>query len=175
MEDAMDDSDRSALGLISALSAEIERQDAKHGPFEGSRLGSSRLALACLEDEVAETLNAWRAERRAETWVKTRGEVVQVAAVAMRALRDAFTEETPADEVGQTNRVGTKPDPRDALDDYERGWLECLHTYAWWKDGTMYVGTSGRTYNHAARSFLLEDRGKPLEIVDRLFPIRVPA
>jgi hypothetical protein len=73
-----------------ALRAEIARQDEKHGPYEGTALGRSRLALATLEDETAEALMAWRAERRAASWDDTREELIQVAAVAMRALRDAF-------------------------------------------------------------------------------------
>lgn len=76
--------------LTFELLAEIARQDAKHGPFEGTILGRSRLAIACLEDEVAEARNAWRSERTALNWPTTRDEVLQVAAVAMRALRDAL-------------------------------------------------------------------------------------
>lgn len=76
--------------LIYGLLVEIERQDAKHGPFEGTLLGRSRLAIACLEDEVQETREAWRVERKSTTWEQTRGEMLQVAAVAMRGLRDAL-------------------------------------------------------------------------------------
>lgn len=79
--------------LIEALVDEMHRQDVKHGPFAGSRLGRARLALACLEDEVAEAKQAWRDERKATAWHDARAEVLQVAAVAMRALRDAFTDE----------------------------------------------------------------------------------
>ena len=70
--------------------AEIERQDEKHGPYQGTILGRSRLALATLEDEVEEALEAWRGERKALTWDATREEVLQVAAVAIRTLRDAL-------------------------------------------------------------------------------------
>lgn len=76
--------------LVAALVAEMEYQDARHGPFEGTKLGRSRLAIACLEDEVAESREAWRAERKAASWDQTRAEVLQVAACAMRALRDAL-------------------------------------------------------------------------------------
>ena len=59
--------------ILDDLRAEIERQDAKHGPYERqSRLGVSRLALATLEDEVAEAKEAWREERRAPDWPHTR-------------------------------------------------------------------------------------------------------
>jgi hypothetical protein len=76
--------------LIFRLMEEIDRQDRKHGPYEGTVLGRSRLALATLEDEVAEAREAWRSERGAVTWDETRAEVLQVAAVAIRALRDAL-------------------------------------------------------------------------------------
>lgn len=86
--------------LFSELAAEIERQDMKHGPFRGtSDLGKTRLALACLEDEVREALDAWREERREYGWDETRREILQVAAVAIRALRDAF------------ERRGREPEP----------------------------------------------------------------
>jgi hypothetical protein len=76
--------------LIYALLVEIAKQDEKHGPYEGTILGRSRLALATLEDEVAEALQAWRDERKALNWDDTRAEVLQVAAVAIRTLRDAL-------------------------------------------------------------------------------------
>jgi hypothetical protein len=76
--------------VIYALIEEVDRQDAKHGPFEGTTLGRSRLAIACLEDEVEEAREAWRSERKALTWDETRAEVLQVAAVAIRTLRDAL-------------------------------------------------------------------------------------
>jgi hypothetical protein len=50
--------------LIYALLTEVARQDEKHGPFEGTELGRSRLAIACLEDEVEEARDAWRGERK---------------------------------------------------------------------------------------------------------------
>jgi hypothetical protein len=77
--------------LIYRLLQEIARQDDKHGRFSGTtQLGRSRLGLACLEDEVAEALQAWREERRAPTFENTRAEVLQVATVALRLLRDAL-------------------------------------------------------------------------------------
>ena len=76
--------------LIDDLRAEIARQDLKHGRYQGTRLGRSRLALATLEDEVNEAVQAWRDERHAPEWLLTRTEVLQVAAVAIRTLRDAI-------------------------------------------------------------------------------------
>jgi hypothetical protein len=76
--------------LVYALLEEVRRQDEKHGPYKGTVLGRSRLALATLEDETAEALVAWRDEREAHLWTETRAEVLQVAATALRTLRDAL-------------------------------------------------------------------------------------
>jgi hypothetical protein len=78
------------IPLLYELRAEITRQDGKHGPFEGTRLGASRLALACIEDELNEAYDAWRDERQAGVFEHTRTEVLQIAAVAIRAIRDAL-------------------------------------------------------------------------------------
>lgn len=81
-----------SAGLLQALEAEIENQDLKHGPIQGATpLGASRLALACIEDEVVEALSAWDEEKSHGVWDETRVEVVQVAAMAFRALRDALS------------------------------------------------------------------------------------
>jgi hypothetical protein len=82
--------------LLEEVLREVERQDEKHGPFEGTPLGRSRLALACMQDEIAEALEAWRYERLEPNWPDTRNEVLQVAAVAVRAIRDAFVPSVPA-------------------------------------------------------------------------------
>lgn len=42
------------------------------------------------------------------------------------------------------------------LSEFQRGYLDGLSAYAWWKDGTEYVGTTGRTLNQAIVSFLAE-------------------
>jgi hypothetical protein len=77
------------MTIQTELAAEIERQDAKHGPFTGTTaLGRSRLAIACLEDEIDEVKEAWRQERKLPGWPQTEAELIQIAAVAMRAVRD---------------------------------------------------------------------------------------
>ncbi len=43
---------------------------------------------------------------------------------------------------------------RESLSEYERGYLDGLWAYGWWKDGTCYVGTTGKTYAEARREFL---------------------
>lgn len=91
--------------LLELLAEEIASQDAKHGPFAGSPLGRSRLALACLEDETAEALEAWRRERFAPSWELTRGELLQVAAVSLRAIRDAFADDQAGHVAGDSNHV----------------------------------------------------------------------
>ena len=45
--------------------------------------------------------------------------------------------------------------PRRDLSEYERGYLEGMTAFAWWKDGVMYVGTSGRTLRQATKAFLV--------------------
>lgn len=92
------------LWLLIDLEREVARQDGKHGPFVGSVLGRSRLALACLRDEVDEAEQAWRGERKATGWPETYGEVMQVAAVAMRALRDAFVSDAQS-VISESSRV----------------------------------------------------------------------
>jgi len=42
------------------------------------------------------------------------------------------------------------------LSEYERGYVEGLYAYAWWKEGRMQVGTSGTTLAEATRRFLEE-------------------
>lgn len=37
-----------------------------------------------------------------------------------------------------------------ALTEWQRGYLDGMWAYAWWKDGTAYVGTTGTTYKRAA-------------------------
>jgi hypothetical protein len=71
------------------LAAEIERQDARFGEFTNNR-ASIRLGFACLEDEVAESLEAYEDDRRDDFcglgFMATQEELVQVAALAHRLL-----------------------------------------------------------------------------------------
>lgn len=45
----------------------------------------------------------------------------------------------------------------DKLSDFERGGLAMLRQYAWWKDGTQYVGCGYRTLRAAQVAFLEGD------------------
>jgi hypothetical protein len=75
--------------LDERVAAEIRRQD-RVSTITTDRDGV-RLALACLQDEVAESVEAFQVEKRPQegrTWALTEGEVVQVAAVALRLLRE---------------------------------------------------------------------------------------
>lgn len=45
---------------------------------------------------------------------------------------------------------------RETLTEYERGVIDGLWMYAWWKDGVVYVGTTGTTYALAVDRFLRE-------------------
>lgn len=77
--------------LIAALVAEVKRQDGRYGPVgEGCEDDSrTRLALALIGDELEEAHHAWRVDRGRAGWSSTATEIMQVAAVAIRALRDA--------------------------------------------------------------------------------------
>lgn len=44
------------------------------------------------------------------------------------------------------------------LSAFERGWIAGLTAYAWWRDGTEYVGTCGTTKNQAIADFIREGR-----------------
>jgi hypothetical protein len=46
-----------------------------------------RLGIATLQDEVTEALDEWRHERHIAGWHHTAEELMQVAAVALRAVR----------------------------------------------------------------------------------------
>jgi hypothetical protein len=68
------------------LISEISTQDVRHPGFPATRDGL-RLAIVAIEDETGEALRAHRVGRRREDWSRVRAELVQVAAVAMRAVR----------------------------------------------------------------------------------------
>jgi len=36
-----------------------------------------------------------------------------------------------------------------ADESYFKGYLDALYSFAWWKDGSMYVGSTGYTYKKA--------------------------
>ena len=42
----------------------------------------------------------------------------------------------------------------DFLSDYDRGVINGLKAYAWWKDGVQYVGTCGTTLEKAIQDFM---------------------
>jgi NTP pyrophosphatase (non-canonical NTP hydrolase) len=73
-------------GVARQVAREIERQDKVYGPFADDA-AAVRLAVACLEDEVAEVLEEWRKWKRRPDWYSLRQEVVQVAALASRLAR----------------------------------------------------------------------------------------
>lgn len=79
--------------IAEELSAEVSRQDALYGPFGGQMpVGRLRLGVAVLQDECDEVLEAWAADRKTGDWSHTREESLQVAAVAMRLVRQIDAE-----------------------------------------------------------------------------------
>jgi hypothetical protein len=78
------------------IDAEIVRQDTGcRGGYVATRDGL-RMAIAHLEDEVREAREAHREERHDDYWVHTSEELVQVAAIAVRALRAMCDDDLPA-------------------------------------------------------------------------------
>ena len=77
--------------ILRMLRLAVDHQDRRYGPFTPDVSGV-RLALACLEDEVDEAKDAWRSERKprrgTKAWATTTAEVMDVAAVSVRLLRD---------------------------------------------------------------------------------------
>lgn len=74
------------------LRAEVLRQDQKYGPF-ASDVATVRLAVACAEDEVRKTLQAWQERHKRPDWRSVRAASVQLAAVALRLARDIGVED----------------------------------------------------------------------------------
>lgn len=90
------------VSVLTAVSREVQRQDAIHPAGYPATRDGLRFALATLADELDEALAAWREERRTPGWPQTAEELLQVAGVAVRALRSIHREanqpreETPA-------------------------------------------------------------------------------
>ena len=71
-----------------SVADEVRRLDDIHPPGFPATYDGVRLGLAMVQDELNEALDAWRSERRAPTWEHTRAELVQVAAIAVRIIRE---------------------------------------------------------------------------------------
>jgi hypothetical protein len=91
-------------GYLASLMLEIARQDNLHpADFPATRDGL-RLALAAAQDELDERCESWRNGRprpgQDADWTACRIELVQLAAVALRAVRaidrDAMARSKPA-------------------------------------------------------------------------------
>ena len=76
------------VGVRLLLEAEIARQDSIHPEGFPPTRGGVRLALATVQDELDETFEAWRLERRGPEWAQVEHELVQTVAVGVRALRE---------------------------------------------------------------------------------------
>lgn len=77
------------MNLDDRVACEIARQDLVS--TYGTDRDGVRLALACMQDELDEALEAFQAEKRpidGRTWARTQDELVQAVAVGLRALRD---------------------------------------------------------------------------------------
>ena len=47
------------------------------------------------------------------------------------------------------------------LTDFEKGLVQGIMMYAWWKDGVQYVGTTGKTLERAIYDALTDYRNQP--------------
>lgn len=75
--------------LDERLARELTRQDVVS--TYGTDRDGVRLALACLQDELDEVLEAFQAEKRpidGRTWAGVQAEAVQLVAIGLRLLRD---------------------------------------------------------------------------------------
>lgn len=68
------------------LMTEFVRQTTEHTDGYPATRDGLRLALAAAEDELIEARDAHRDERMIKGWWRTREELIQLAAVAMRAV-----------------------------------------------------------------------------------------
>jgi hypothetical protein len=81
--------------LLTDLTAEVERQDRIHPAGYPATRDGVRLGIATVADETQEALDAWREGRcKCATphcghskWHEVEGELLQAAAVALRAIR----------------------------------------------------------------------------------------
>lgn len=89
------DNERALDLVISDLIAEVERQDRVHPAGYPATRDGIRLGVAVAQDELDETLGAWREDRcKCPTplcdhakWEATAEEAVQAAAILVRTLR----------------------------------------------------------------------------------------
>jgi hypothetical protein len=73
---------------MESIADEVRRLDSIHPAGSPPTYDGVRLGLAMMQDELVEALDAWRDERGLRRWVQTRAELVQVAAVAVRIIRE---------------------------------------------------------------------------------------
>lgn len=75
------------------IQIEVRRQDEVHSAsFTPPTRDNVRLGIAAIEDELAETWEAWHREKRTGEWVNTAEECLQVVGNAIRLYRDITRE-----------------------------------------------------------------------------------
>jgi NTP pyrophosphatase (non-canonical NTP hydrolase) len=74
--------------VLAAVLDRLARHDQVFGVNWPAERNQLRLALATIEDEHLEAYEAWRAGKRAGDWTELADELLDVAAVALRALRE---------------------------------------------------------------------------------------
>jgi len=90
--------------------------------------------------------------REREEMAKERAELE-----ALRREKVERERENKPDTTGQecVNReLINKQEEYNQLTDYQRGYIDGLRAYAYWKDGNQYVGKSGRSLDDAIMGFI---------------------
>ena len=83
--------DEKTAHLLHLLGVEVKRQDEIHPAGYPATRDGLRLALATIMDEHDEAYDEWRANRRIpDVWGALDVELLQVAAVAVRAVRSMY-------------------------------------------------------------------------------------
>jgi NTP pyrophosphatase (non-canonical NTP hydrolase) len=74
--------------MFKTIQKEINRQDKIHPSGYLNTRDSIRLGLASIQDELDETLEEWRKEKKRSRWKNTKEELLQTIAVAIRLYRN---------------------------------------------------------------------------------------
>ncbi len=74
--------------VVAAVLGRLARHDRAFGVNWAAERNQLRLALTAIEDEHREAYDEWRAGKRVGDWTKLTDELLDVAAVALRSLRE---------------------------------------------------------------------------------------
>ena len=133
----------------------IKIRIAEHEKAEQDRLEAERERIR--EEELAKLarIEADRVKAAEEALAKTEQADESLVAEKIAELppmkSDTAAWEKPAADEGV---VATPARTELVLTEYQRGYVDGLTAFAWWKSGEQFVGTSGTTLKHAIKKFL---------------------